>query len=159
MDDNARGAKYIRLFGSIFFSFIGFLLLLALLIVAVRVFFGILDYIPFTKYLYMMLIIMFPAAFFITLALYYWKRTKTFPVKWAKNLSIIFFIAILVAWSIALVVDCATYFQFGYSAIGKYWSYSLAYLASSVGLIFFIGGMQALALPEEEDWYKKREIS
>lgn len=158
MNQNARGAKYIRLFGTIFFSFIGFLLLLALLIIVVRLFFGMLDYIPFTQYLYMMLIIIFPAAFFLTLSLYYWKRTRTFPVKWAKNLSIIFFISLIVAWTIALIVDSATYFKFGYGSIDKYWSYSLVYLASSVGLIFFIGGLQAATMPEEDDWYKKRNI-
>lgn len=157
MDDNSRGAKYIRLFGTIFFSIIGILIALVLLILAVRFIFGLLSYLPFSQYIYLVSIILVPGILFTSVCVYYFKRTTTYPVAFPKYLSMTLFCGMIVCWLVCMVRDMITFHNHGYTEIGKYWSFSLWMLAGSVGLIFFIGIMQALGLPGEEDWLAKNK--
>lgn len=155
MDDNSRVGKYIRLFGNIFFTFIGFLLSLALLILLLKLFFGLLDKFRITSFLYTLFVILVPACFFIAVNLYYWKRTRSYQVAWAKIISFVLFSIMLASWSTCLVRDVYTYFTSGHQDIGSYWSFSLVMLAGSVFLVFLVGIIQALAAPAEPDWLTK----
>ncbi len=60
-----RFGKYLRLLGSIFFLVLGFIVAVILLLLTVRLFFGLMSYIPWITYIYMIFIILVPAALFI----------------------------------------------------------------------------------------------
>ena len=148
-------SKYLRLFGTIFFSAIGFILILALVLIGLRYVLVVLDYIPWFRYVYFTLMLLIPAGLFLSIFSIFFSRTKTHPSKIIRLSSLIFFVLIMATWIIVLVFDCITFFKNGYPDIDKYNSYNLLYLVFNVFSIFFIGVVQALALPNEKDWMDK----
>ncbi len=158
MEDNG---KYIRLFGTIFFTFIGFVVVMLLLMLGLRLIFGILDFIPWFSLFFTLLIICVPAIIFITVYFIYFKHSKghaSAPVKLFSNL--MFAIAVGF-WIYFWVTDIFIFFKHHYNGIDSYHTYNLAFLAANVGLIFFIGIVQALTTKKEVDWmerHKNREL-
>lgn len=150
-------AKYIRLSGTIFFSFIGFIIAFVLLLLSFRLFFGLLSYIPWLVYMYMLFIICVPASLFLSVYFIFLRRTPRHPSRIVRFLSYgIFSIAILI-WMYVFVTDIILFFTFHHQDIAPYSSYNLLFLASNVGLIFLMGIIQALTLPAEPDWMEKRK--
>lgn len=147
--------KYLRLFGTIFFTVLGFLLALVLLMLGIKLLFGLMAYIPWSVYIYMLFIILVPASVFIPVYLVYFTRTKTHPHKTVRIISFIFFSLAIMAWMVSLVSDLVTFFKHAYPSIGMYRSYDMLFLAANVAGIFLTGVMQALTTGKEKDWMER----
>jgi hypothetical protein len=153
--------KYIRLFGTIFFTFVGFIVALGLLILGLRTLFGVLDYMPWFSVMFTLFIICVPAVLFITVYFIYIKHTKPHPSKAAKIFSYIIFTIALAAWFYFWVLDIIIFFKHHYTSIVEYHCYNLAFLAANVFIIFLVGIVQALSTKKEVGWMEKsrqREI-
>ncbi len=153
--------KYIRLFGSIFFMFCGFILALGLLILGLRTIFGVLDYMPWFSVMFTLFIICVPAVLFITVYIIYIKHTKPHTSKPAKVFSYIIFTIALAAWFYFWILDFIIFFKQHYTSIDKYHCYNLAFLSANVFTIFLVGIVQALSTKKEIGWMEKsrqREI-
>ena len=156
MNDNDTGAKYIRLFGTIFFCFIGFLLALVVLFFIMRFVFGMLSYLPFLNTIYLFIMVLVPSTLFISIFVIYFKRTKKVASKPVKYISFTFFVLLIVAWIAALGFDVFTFFTKHYTDIQYYKSFNLVLIGSSVFFIFLTGIIQALATPPEKDWMDRK---
>ncbi len=148
-------SKYLRLFWNIFFTFVGFIIAMAIILFSLRVMFGLLDKLSWFTYLYMLLMLFIPGALFISVLLIYFVRTKTHPSKIARIVSNVIFSMLLLTWVVFLVIDLSAFFKEGSSDINRYQSYNLLFLVINVGLIFFIGVFQALSTQKEKDWMEK----
>jgi hypothetical protein len=149
--------KYIRLFGTIFFSFIGFIAAFALLMVGLKYTFRILDHIPWFSLMFTLFIICVPAVLFITVYLIYIVHTKPHPSKVAKIFSYILFAVALASWAYYWFLDFVIFFKYHHNSIGQYNCYNLAFLAGNVGLIFFVGIIQALSSKKEVGWMERQQ--
>lgn len=155
MDD--QFGKYIRLFGTLFFTLIGFIVSLLLLMLGLRLFFGLLSFIPWFTYIYMIFIIMVPSALFISVFIVYMRRTAFHPSRIIRYISYTLFSIALIAWGGCLFFDLKTFFSFAYVEIGKYNSYNMIFLASNVACIFLVGIMQAFTTAKEKDWMERAQ--
>lgn len=149
-------SKYIRLFGNIFFLFLGFILLLVIIVLGLRLFFGLLSYIPWISIIYSLFILLTPLCIFGTAFLVFFKRTFRHPSASVRVISYIFFTGILLCWLGFTVYDLLTFFKHQYQSIDKYYSYNLLFLTINVFGLFAIGIMQALSLPKEVDWMDRQ---
>lgn len=157
MNNEDKVGRYIRLFGNIFFSFICLLLTLVVIFFLIKYVFGFLDSFSFTEVFFRSVMILAPGIFFLAVVTYYWKRTRKITSTVTKYISFIIFAVMLAAWVYAMVSDMMIFSKHGYDDIKRYFSFSLTMLAGSVGLIFFVGMLQALAEPEEVDWLEAAE--
>ena len=155
-DTRDTHGKYIRLFGTLFFTFIGFIIALILLLLILRVTFGILSFIPWITYIFTLFIICVPASILVPAFLIYIKRTKTHPSAAARVVSYVFFAAALGAWAYVLVMDMILFFKHYYTTVGEYMSFNMAFLAANVLCLFLIAMVQGLSVKKEEDWMEKR---
>jgi hypothetical protein len=155
MDD--QYGKYIRLFGTLFFTLIGFIVSLLLLMLGLRLFFGLLSYIPWFTYIYMIFIIMVPSALFISVFIVYMRRTAFHPSRIIRYISYTLFSIALLAWGICLFLDLKTFFTYAYVEIGRYNSFNMLFLASNVACIFLVGIMQAFTTAKEKDWMERAQ--
>ena len=148
-------SKYLRLFGNIFFSAIGFIVLLVLLMFGLRLLFGVLDFMPWFSYLYKTLILLVPTCFFVSVFSIFFYRTKMHPSKAVRWISKGVFLSVILLWMIVLVLDCKTFFKAGSAQIDQYNSFNLLFLVCNVGIIFLFGVIQALTTEKEVDWMEK----
>src|SRR5215212_4189974 len=111
MEDNS--GKILRLFGTLFFTFLGFIVALALLMLGVRFFFGLLSYISWIDYFFMIFILSVPAALFITVFIIYFKRTRSHRSPAVRWISYTIFVAALLAWIFYFVKDLILFSQKG----------------------------------------------
>lgn len=147
--------NFIRLFGNIFFSFIGFIVLISLLLLGLRFFMGALDYLSWFRYFYLSLMLMIPSILFITVFVIYFKRTKFHPSKPVRIISDTIFVSAILSWLVVLVLDSIQFLKHGYPDIDKYYSYNMLYLVINVSTIFIVGIIQALTTAKEKDWMEK----
>lgn len=147
--------KYIRLFVTIFFSFMAFIALIALIMIGLKYTFRILDSIPWFSLMFTLFVICVPAVLFITVYLIYINHTKPHPSKGAKIFSYIIFTVALAAWGYYWFLDVVIFFKHHYSSIGEYNCYNLAFLSANVGIIFLVGIVQALSTNKEVGWMEK----
>ena len=154
-DEYDQHGKYIRLFGTLFFTFIGFIVALILILLGLRVVFGVLSYIPWLANIFTLFIICVPAALFISVFIIYFFRTKTHPSLPARIFSYIIFAAALASWAYAWVSDLITFFTHYYMAVGEYMSYNMIYLVANVLALFFVAMIQGLSTKKEVDWMEK----
>lgn len=148
-------SKYLRLFGNIFFLFLGFVVAFVLVIVAFRLLFGLLSFIPWLRVIYMMFILLMPVSIFGTAYLVFFKRTAMHNSKSVKIISYIIFTAILLAWLFFTGYDMITFYKFQYSSIDKYYTYNLLFLSFNIFCLFGVGILQALSTPKEVDWMQR----
>lgn len=149
--------KYFRLFGTIFFTFVGFLLLFLLVFAGLRLLFGFLDYVPWFVYVYMLFILAVPSALFITAHTIYFQRTTKHPSTPVRWISYVFFTVALIAWIVFFVLDLQLFFKHNYNDIAHYHTYNLLFLSLNVGGVFFIGVIQALSTEKEVDWMERHK--
>lgn len=149
--------KYLRLFGTLFFTFIGFITALVLLLFGLRFFFGMLDHIPVFVYLYMVLILMFPTCLFMTAYIIYIRRTRTHPSKPVKIISYLIFSVALGFWGYFFVKDILVFAKYFYRTIDQYSTYNLLFLFLNVACIFLVGIIQALSMGKEKDWMARNQ--
>lgn len=151
-----RYSKYFQLLFNLFFTFLGFIVSLAIILVGLKYIFRLVDYIPWFVYMYMMFIIIVPASLFITIFLIYRKRTAQHPSKGVRIISYTVFLIALLCWCAAFIADMFTFFKSGSREITNYYSYNIFLLTGSVASIFIIGVIQALSTEKEKDWLEKR---
>lgn len=152
-----RFSKYFHLSFNLLFTFLAFIAGLLLLMLGMKYAFRLLDYIPWFVYIFIIFILLVPATLFGTVFTIYYKRTGSHPSAWVRLVSRGFFVLALLFWAAALVVDMFTFFKTGSREISAYYSYNIILLTASVGGIFLIGVMQALANSKEKDWMEKRK--
>ncbi len=150
-----ENGKFVRLFGTIFFSFISFIVLLILVMLGLKFLFGILDKIPWFSLMFTLFIISVPAVLFLSVYIIYFYRTKQHPSIFARYFSNIIFSIISVCWLYAWIDDLIIFFKYYYNSISHYNSFNLAFLAGNIGLIFFIGIVQAFTSKKEITWLDK----
>ncbi len=155
MDD--QFVKYSKLLSAIFLLFMGVLLVFALIILAVRLLFGLFDYIPWASYIYMVFIVAAPALLFISVFSIFFKRTLKHPSPVAKYFSLLVFAIALLLWVYTLYTDMVLFSKKYYVDAAKYNSYQFWMLVGSVLAIFFTGLIQALTTEKEKDWLEKRK--
>ncbi len=148
--------KYLQLFGSLFFTVIGFIVAVVLIMLGLKFIFGLLSYISWFTYLYMVLIITFPASIFVTAYVIYFIRTKKHPSKIIRFISYTIFSVALCAWAYFFISDLVLFFKHFYTTIDRYSTYNLLFLSINIGIIFFVGVMQALSTEKEKDWMDRR---
>ena len=119
--------------------------------------FGLLDKIPWFVFMYMMFIIMIPAALFITIFIIYFKRTPGHPSVVVRGISYSIFSIALLFWGAAFIWDMIEFFKKGSREISNYYSYNIFLLAASVAAIFLVGILQAFTTEKEKDWMEKRK--
>ncbi len=156
MEDNF--GKYLRLFGSIFFLALGSLIALILVLLGIRLLFGLMSYIPWITYIYTLFILLIPATLFVAIFIIYFKRTFSHPNKVARFISYFLFSAALIAWAIYLFSDIMIFYKHAYTSIGMYHSYDMIFLASNVACIFIVGVIQAFTTAKEKDWMERRSL-
>lgn len=153
MEDNG---KYLRLFGTLFLMFIGFIVGIILILLGLKFFFGMLSYIPGIVHLFTLFIICVPAALFVSVYIIYFKRTKSHPSAPARMVSYILFILVLAAWAFFFVKDLVVFFRHLYTTVGEYMSYDLFFLSGNVFIIFLVGIIQALTAKKEVGWMERK---
>ena len=154
-DQQDQHGKYIRLFGTLFFTFIGFIVALILLLLGLRLIFGVLSYIPWLANIFTLFIICVPAALFIIVFIIYFFRTKTHSSAAARIFSYIIFAAALGVWAYVWVSDLITFFRHYYTAVGEYMSYNMIFLVINVLSLFLVAMIQGLSTKKEPDWMEK----
>ena len=152
----AGPGKYIQLFITIFFSIVTGLISIVLFLLLFRLVFGLLTYMPWISFGYMLMILLFPAVLFITVYVIYFRRTGNHPLIWVRTISRSLFVIAILAWLIFLILDLQHFFKTGKQEIAKYLSYNLLFLYLNIVLIIFSGVIQALTMPAEKDWLEKR---
>ena len=151
--------KYLRLIGYLFFSVIGFIAALLIITISLRLFFGLLSFIPWLTYIYVLFILSVPASVFISVFVIFFRRTKYHSNKFIKICSQIVFVAFILSWIYVYITDMIFFYKNEKSDIEPYLSYNTLYLAINVAAIFIMGVIQALTSAKEVDWMEKhREI-
>ena len=150
-----RYGKYVRLFGTIFFAMLGFILAFILLLLGVRLIFGLLSFISWSAYVYTLFIMMVPAVLFISIFIIYFKRTSSHPSPFVRYISYSLFSIALIFWAIFFALDLITFFKHAYTDIEKYNGYNYIFLSANVATIFLVGVMQAFSAPKEKDWMER----
>lgn len=151
-----RFSKYFQLSFNLLFSFLGFLAASLLLLLGLKYAFRLLDYIPWFVFLYVLFIVIVPAALFISIFLIYFKRTRVHPSVPVRFISYFIFGVALLCWAAAFIADMVRFFKTGAREIGGYYSYNIFLLTASVASIFIVGVVQALTFEKEKDWMEKR---
>ena len=147
--------KYIKLFGIIMISFFSFLVALVLLFLFMKLVFGILPYLSWLVYVYMVIIIVVPATLFITIFLIFFARTKKFNPKYLRYIFLSLFILLIATWAIVFVTDIYNFIKFEKTDIKDYLSFNMYLLFGNVAIIFLIGIIQALSAPKRQEWSDK----
>jgi hypothetical protein len=117
-----------------------------------RFLFGILEHIPWFRYIFMLGILMIPAILFISVFGVFYKRTTAHPSRLVRIISRTLLAPAILMWFVVLIADLIRFFSRGYTEIGKYFSYSTILLAACVAFVFLLGVLQALTTEKEKDW-------
>jgi hypothetical protein len=149
MEENG---KYLRLLGRIGLLFLVFIGALFVLIYGMKYFFGIVDSMSWFSLFFALFVICVPSLIFITVYIIYYNHTKGHPSKGVRIFSNIVFAIVLCSWSYFLVLDIILFSTKQYRDIEHYNTYNLAFLSANVGIIFFIGIVQALTTKKEVHW-------
>ena len=147
--------KIIRLTVYLLFSVIGFLLSMVVIFLLLRLFFGLLSFIPWITYTYIIFIISVPASVFISVFIIFFRRTALHPKKSIRFISYGIFLLFLATWICIYVIDMIAFFKNEKSEIEYYYSYNTLFLTCNVVIIFFTGVIQAFGMPKEADWMDK----
>ena len=156
MHEQDQYGKYVRLAGTLFFTFLGFILVAILVMLGLRFFFGLLSYIPGITSAFTFFIISVPAALFISINLIYIRRTKTHPSLPVRMISYFLFTVALAAWAYFFTKDLVLFFKHFSATVGSYMSYDMIFLSANVLCIFVVGIIQALSLKKEPDWMDRK---
>ncbi len=132
----------------ILLSFAGFIGIAFLLLYLFKWFFRLLDTARVTYDVFLFLLMLVPAAIFISIHTAYFKRTKSFAVKSIRYFSNLIFLLGVTSWVIALGIDIYTYFTTGNADTSKYLSFDKWLLIPNGASIFLVGVVQALGVKE-----------
>jgi len=149
--------KYIRLFGTLILGFVGFILSLILLFLAIRLVFGFVNELSWFTYVFSVFVLSVPAAIFITAFTIFFFRTKKHPSGSVRIFSTILFGLFLCAWAVFYVLDIIAFFKTGQTQIVETKSWDMIFITASISCLFVVGIMQALSTPKEEDWLERNK--
>jgi hypothetical protein len=107
--------------------------------------------------LFELVVISIPSAVFATVYYIFIKRTKKHPSVIVKTISQVCFIIGFCYCVIVLALCIIEYFKLGIHDITNYKSFDLIFLASNIGLLFFISILQAFTAKKEINWMEKRK--
>ncbi len=147
--------KYIKLFGLLMLAFFSFVAALVLIFLFMKLVFGILPYMSWMIYVYMVFIISVPTTLFIFIYCIYFTRTKSFNPKLLRYIFLTIFVAAIIAWCCIFVSDIISFFKFQKTDIKDYLSFDMYLLSGNVAFIFIVGIIQALSAPKKEEWFDK----
>lgn len=156
MDD--RFTKYSKLYILIFGLFLAVPVAIALFIGFFYGFFKVFASRPLDIF-YELLVVAIPPALFAAVYYIFFKRTKQHPSKPVKIVSQVLFIIAFCICLVVLETDLLHYFKLppgGYD-ISHFNSYSLAFMAGNIALMFITALVQAFTTNKEEDWMEKRK--
>jgi hypothetical protein len=149
--------KYIRLFWILFLAMTGFLIVLILLFLGLRLVMGLVNELPWISYIYTLFILSVPAAIFITAFSIYSYRTRSHPSGPVRIISYLLFGIFLCAWLVFYTMDIITFFRTSQTVIEPYKSWNLIFLSANVACLFIVGIIQALSSAKEEDWLERNK--
>ena len=149
--------RYLQLSNRLIISFVVFVASLLLLLLSLRVIFGLLDSMPWFVYLFTLFIVIVPSAIFLSIFSVGFFRIKHHPSDPVKIICYIFSAMAISGWLFILGIDLYTFFRTSSQEIGNYHSYSLLFLAGSLALVFILAILQALTTAKEKDWMEKRK--
>lgn len=152
-----QSGRFLRLFGNIFFSLIGIIVLVALIMLALRLISSGFDAIPWFTYFYMCIVLLIPPTLFGTVHIIFFRKTKYHPSTWVKYISYFLFTPLLISWAVILIIDFKEFFTNHYPDIERYYAFNLLILFINVAVVFFIGVLQALTTEKEKDWMERRK--
>ncbi len=152
MEDNG---KLFRLFGTLFFTFLGFLLAVFLIMVGLRLIFGVLDYLPWFSVMFTLFVVCVPAVLFLTVYYIYFKQTAGHFSKPVRIFSYTVFTIAVAVWLYFWAQDLIIFFKYHYNGISEYNCYNLAFLSANIFAIFFVGIVQALKAKKEIPWMER----
>lgn len=141
-------SKYFRLLILILLSFALFIGSAFLLLYLFKWFFRLIDSARVTYDIFMFLLILVPAAIFISIHTVYYKRTKKYPKKGVRYFSYAIFFLGIISWLAALGIDVYTFFTTGNADTSKYLSFDKWLLIPNGASIFLVGVIQALGVKE-----------
>lgn len=152
-----RFTKYSKLYFLIAGAFLLVQLVIALIIGFFYGFLKIFASHPLDVF-YELLVMGLPPALFAGVYYIFIRRTKKHPSKPVKIISQVLMIGALIVCLLVLIADMLNYFKLTLSTyeIRSFISYSLAFMAGNIALMFIIALIQAFTTPKEEDWVAKR---
>ncbi|MBK7434368.1 MAG: hypothetical protein IPI66_10995 [Chitinophagaceae bacterium] len=150
--------KFIRYTKLYIIIFLMFLLVPALIGLIFGLFYGFSKLVHYsrTDYLIELLIITMPSAVFSTAYIIFYKRTANHPVQAVKWISRFLFAGALCICGLILVTDIIRFYTLAKQDISDYRSFSIAFMAGNVGLLFLIAIIQAFTTQKETDWIDRR---
>lgn len=151
-----RFIKYSKLYFLIFLLFLSVPVIIGLL---VGLFYGFSKLVSSRPMdiVFELLVISVPPAIFSAAYFIFSKRTKSHPSAIVRVISQTLFAIGIVSSIVVLALSLITYFNKGYNSVTDYKSYSLAFTAGNIALLFLIAIMQAFTTQKEEDWMEKRK--
>jgi hypothetical protein len=151
-----RFTKYSKLYILIFLLFLCVPVLLGLVIVA---FYGFSKLVSSTvaDVSFGLGIVTIGPALFMSVYFIFFKRTKKHPSTIVKIFSQIIFVIGFIVSLIVLIYDMRSFFTKFSTDITGYLSYSLAYLAGNIALLFLIAIIQAFTTQKEVDWMDRNK--
>jgi hypothetical protein len=154
---NDRFAKYSKLY----FLIVGvFLLVQIALALLVGFFYGFFKIFAgrFLDITYELLVMALTPALFTSVYYIFIRRTKKHPNKAIKIISQVLMVLAFCSCLIVPVVDMLQYFKLkpGTAEIGKFWCFSIYFLAGNITLMFIVAIMQAFTTAKEVDWVERR---
>ncbi len=147
--------KYIRLFGTLFLAFLGFIIGLILLFLGIRLVFGVLNELTWFTYVFAVFVLSVPATIFITAFTIFFFRTKKHNSSSVRLISFILFALFAGAWVVFYVMDMISFFTKGQTQIVDTHSWDTIFLTASISCLFIVGIIQALSAPKEQDWLER----
>lgn len=149
-----RFVKYSKLYALIFLLFLSIPVLLGLIIVA---FYGISKLVSssYVDITFGLAVVTMAPALFSAVFVIFFKRTKKHPVAWVRIVSSMLFVIGIALSLFVLIIDMISFFTKFKIDISAYESFSLAYMAGNVSVLFLIAIIQAFTSNKEVDWMDK----
>lgn len=150
-----RFTKYSKLYVLIFLLFLSVPVILGLII---AVFYGFSKLISSSvaDVAFGLCMVTLAPAILSSVYVIFFKRSKSHPVAAVKILSQIIFVAGIAISAAVLIRDMIAFFTKFNIDIDGYYGLGLAYLASNVGVLFFIAIIQAFTTKKEVDWMDRK---
>lgn len=152
-------SKYIRLFAFLLLTAIGVIALLALLLMLLKAFYGIVDSFSAFTYAYKLLIMSLPMIILTSAFVVFIQRVSFHPVRWVRFISRLLSMAVIGMMAYFYVLDLISFYHNqANTPASVYSSYDLTFLTISIGTLFLLGVLQALTLPTEKDWMERGNV-
>jgi type III secretory pathway component EscS len=151
-----RFVKYSKLYFLVFLLFLSIPVIIAVIFGLLYGFAKLVSSRP-GDMVFELLVISIPPAIFSAAYYIFSKRTKTHPSAVVRIISQILFVLGIGCSMTVLVFTIIAFFKARHHNITDYTSYTLAFMAGNIALLFLIAIMQAFTSRKEKDWMEKRK--